>query len=206
MNRILCLIAAILTMAFSFLCAEAETVFLAQEEANVLMDAFESREFEAAWEWKEFQKENARHTREWEAQFGKTTLWQGDTTAAYVLEYGMMPTHDAPYANPLAVQPGPDTLSEAVARSLAMDAVAKVEKRLTRTELEAMEYTWEYCYSRDLDWFWEPSGNWVFRWFSPEGTLVCMAYVSDCQAKVTIVFDYLDRTPDDEGIHMYTDF
>ena len=33
-----------------------------------------------------------------------------------------------------------------------------------------------------------------------------MAYVSDTAARVTIVFDYLDRTPDDEGIHIYTDF
>ena len=205
MNRILCLIAAIFTMAFSFPCVQAETVPLSQDEAYILMDTFESREFEAAWEWKEFQKENARHTREWEAQFGKTTRWQGDTTAVYVLAYGMMPTHDAPYANPLAVLPGPDTLGEAVARSLAMDAVAKVEKRLPRTELEAMEYTWEYCYSRDLDWFWDPAGAWIFSWYQ-DGKQVCMVYVSDPQAKVTIVFDYLDRTQDDEGIHIYTEF
>ena len=33
-----------------------------------------------------------------------------------------------------------------------------------------------------------------------------MAYVSDISAKATIVFDYLDRTPDDEGIHIFTDF
>ena len=205
MNRILCLIAAIFTMAFSFPCVQAETVPLSQDEAYILMDTFESREFEAAWEWKEFQKENARHTREWEAQFGKTTRWQGDTTAAYVLEYGMMPTHDAPYVNPLAALPGPETLGEAVARSLAMDAVAKVEKRLPRTELEAMEYTWEFCYSRDLDWFWDPAGTWIFSWYQ-EGKQVCMVYVSDPQAKVTIVFDYLDRTQDDEGIHIYTEF
>ena len=32
-----------------------------------------------------------------------------------------------------------------------------------------------------------------------------MAYVSDCEAKATIVFDYLDRTSDDEGIHMFTE-
>ena len=80
-----------------------------------------------------------------------------------------------------------------------------VEKRLSRADLEAMEYTWEYCYSRDLDWFWDPDGTWVFSWYQ-EGKLVCMAYVSDTAARVTIVFDYLDRTPDDEGIHIYTEF
>ena len=205
MNRILCLIAAILTMAFSFPCSKAETVFLSQEEAYVLMDTFENLEFDEVWEWKEFQKENARRTKEWEKEYGKCTRWQGGVTATYVLEYSMMPTHDAPYVNPLAVLPGPDTLGEAVARSLAMDAVAKVEKRLPRTELEAMEYTWEFCYSRDLDWFWDPAGTWIFSWYQ-DGKQVCMVYVSDTQAKVTIAFDYLDRTPDDEGIHIYTEF
>ena len=205
MNRILCMIAAILTMAFSFPCVRAETIYLSQEEAIAMMDAFESRDFDTDWEWKEFAKEKARHTHEWETRLGKYTRWQGDTTAAYVLEYGMMPTHDAPYANPLAVLPGPDTLGEVVARSLAMDAVAKVEKRLSRADLEAMEYTWEYCYSRDLDWFWDPNGTWVFSWYQEEKQ-VCMVYISDTRAKVTIVFDYLDRTQDDEGIHIYTEF
>ena len=126
--------------------------------------------------------------------------------AAYVMAYGVMPTYDAATANPLAVLPGSDTLGEAAARAIAMDAVAKVENRLSKTALDAMESTWGFYYSHDLDWFWEPSGTWVFRWFSPEGALVCMAYVNDRQAKVTIVFDYLDRTPDEEGIHIYTEF
>ena len=117
-----------------------------------------------------------------------------------------MPTHGAPYADPLAALPGAGNLPEIVARTLAMDAVEKAEERLPRAALENMESTWGFYYSRDLDWFWEPSGTWVFCWYSDTGKTVCMAYVSDCQAKATIVFDYLDRTPDDEGIHIYTDF
>ena len=153
MNRIICLIAAILTMAFSLPFTQAETISLSREEAIAMMDAFESLNFDETWEWKEFQKENARRTKEWEKEYGGHTRWQGDVLATYVLAYGMMPTYDVPYADPLAVMPGPDTLGEAVARSLAMDAVTKTEKRLPRADLETMEYTWEYCYSRDLDWF-----------------------------------------------------
>ena len=206
MKRMFCWIAAVVTMAFSFTAAFADSIRLTQEEAYLLMDALEHKEFSADWQRKEFEKENALHTREWEKEFGKHTRWQGDVLAAYVMAYGVMPTYSAATANPLAVLPGPDTLSEAAARAIAMDAVAKVENRLSKTALDAMESTWGFYYSRDLDWFWEPSGTWVFRWFSPEGALVCMAYVSDRPAKVTIVFDYLDRTPDEEGIHIYTEF
>ncbi len=205
MKKTICLIAAILTMAFSLPFAQAEIISLSREEAIAMMDAFESLDFDEAWEWKEFQKENARHTNEWEEKYGRNNRWQGDVTAAYVLAYGVMPTCDAPYANPLAALPGSDTLGEAMARSLAMDAVAKVEKRLPREELETMEYTWEYCYSRDLDWFWDPAGTWIFAWYQ-EGKQVCIVYVSDKDARVTIAFDYLDRNPDDEGIHIYTEF
>ena len=205
MKKIICLIAATVMMAFSFTLAYAESEALTYEQAIALMDTLENREFDAAWERKEFQKENDRHTREWEAVHGPCSRWRGDVVAAYVLEYGLMPTHDAPYANPLAVLPGPDALSESAARSLAMDAVAKVEKRLPLPLLDAMEYTWGFYYSRDLDWFWEPAGTWIFSWYQ-EGKQVCMAYISDAHAKVTIIFDYLDRTPDDEGIHIFTDF
>lgn len=205
MNRIICLIAVILTMAFSLTFSPAETISHSREEAIAMMDAFESLDFDETWEWTEFQKENTRRTKEWEREYCKHTRWQGDVTAAYVLAYGVMPTYDVPYVDPLAALPGPDTLGEAVACSLAMDAVAKVERRLSRADLEVMEYTCGFYYSRDLDWFWEPSGTWVFSWYQEE-KLVCMAYVSDTAARVTIVFDYLDRTPDDEGIHIYTDF
>ena len=205
MNKIFCMIAAIVLMVFSLPCSHAELVSLSWEEANAMMDAFESQDFDEAWEWKEFQKENARCTKEWEEEYGKHTRWQGDVTAAYVLTYGVMPTYDAPYADPLAALPGTDNLPEIVARTLAMDAVAKVEKRLPRSVLENMESTWGFYYSRDLDWFWEPSGTWIFSWYQ-EGKQACMAYISDIATRATIVFDYLDRTPDDEGIHIYTEF
>ena len=205
MNKIFCMIAAIVLMVFSLSCSHAELVSISWEEANAMMDAFESLNFDEAWEWKEFQKENARRTKEWEKEYGKHTRWQGDVTAAYVLTYGVMPTYDAPYADPLAALPGTDNLPEIVARSLAMDAVAKVEKRLPRSVLENMESTWGFYYSRDLDWFWEPSGTWIFSWYQ-EGKQACMAYISDIATRATIVFDYLDRTPDDEGIHIYTEF
>ena len=205
MKKIICLIAAILTMAFSLSCSHAELVSISWEEANAMMDAFESLNFDEAWEWKEFQKENARRTREWETEYGPHGRWQGDVTAAYVLAYGVMPTYDAPYADPLAALPGSDNLLESVARTIAIDAVAKVEYRLHHSMLENLESTWTFYYSRDLDWFWDPAGTWVFSWYQ-EGKLVCMAYVSDTVARVTIVFDYLDRTPDEEGIHVYTDF
>lgn len=205
MNKVFCMIAAIVLMAFSLPFAQAETVSLSRKEAFATMDAFESLDFDEAWEWKEFQKENTRRTKEWEKEYGKHTRWQGDVLAAYVLAYGMMPTYDAPYADPLAALPGSDNLLESVARTIAIDAVAKVEYRLPHSMLENLESTWTFYYSRDLDWFWEPSGTWVFSWYQ-EGKLVCMAYVSDTTACVTIVFDYLDSTPDDEGIHVYTDF
>ena len=206
MKRILCVALTILAMVFSLCSAYAESASLSWEEANALMDAFETLEFDEAWERKEFQKENARRTREWEAEYGPHGRWQGDILAAYALAYGVMPTYDAPYADPLAALPGTDNLPEIVARTLAMDAVEKAEERMPRAVLENMESAWGFYYSRDLDWFWEPSGTWVFSWYSDTGKTVCMAYVSDCQAKATIVFDYLDRTPDDEGIHIYTDF
>ncbi len=207
MKKIVSLIMAIIMTASFFLSsAYAEDHALTRQEAEALMESFERLEFDEAWEWKEFQKENARRTREWEKEYGPHGRWQGDVIASYVLAYGMMPTYDAPYADPLAALPGLDNLPEIAARSLAMDAVENVEKRLPRSVLESMESVWGFYYSHDLDWFWEPSGTWIFCWYSNEGKLVCMAYVSDCEAKATIVFDYIDRTPDDEGIHIYTEF
>ena len=128
MKRIVCVALTILTMVFSLCSVCAESASLSLEEANALMDAFETLEFDEAWERKEFQKENARRTREWEAEYGPHGRWQGDVTAAYALAYGVMPTHDAPYADPLAALPGTDNLPEIVARILAIDAVEKAEK------------------------------------------------------------------------------
>ena len=66
MKRMFCLIAAVVMMAFSFSGAFADSVRLTQEEAYLLMDALENKAFSAAWQRKEFEKENALHTREWE--------------------------------------------------------------------------------------------------------------------------------------------
>ena len=119
MNKIFCMVAAILTMAFSLPFSQAETISLSREEAIAMMDAFENLDFDEVWEWKEFQKENARHTKEWEEKFGRNTRWQGDVTASYVLAYGMMPTYDAPYANPLAVYPDDARLTIPEAKRIA---------------------------------------------------------------------------------------
>ena len=144
MKNVICLISVIVMMAFSFPYACAESASLSWKEANALMDAFESLDFDEAWEWKEYQKENTCRTREWEAEYGPLGRWQGDTLAAYALAYGVMPTHDAPYAEPLAALPGTDNLPEIVARTIAMDAVEKVVDRLPRAVLENMESTWGF--------------------------------------------------------------
>ena len=179
---------------------------LSLQDAFTLMDAYESREFESVWEQRALEKENARHTGEWEKEYGRFTRWQGDVTAAYVRAYGFMPSHDTLSVNPLCILPGKDSLPVSVARNLASQAVAKVEKRLAREKLDSMFSTWEYCVSRELGWFWNPLGTWVFSWYDVADKLACRAYVDDCAAKVTIVFIYLDRTPDDEGIKIYTKF
>ena len=179
---------------------------LSLQDAFTLMDAYESREFESVWEQRALEKENARHTGEWEKEYGRFTRWQGDVTAAYVRAYGFMPSHDSLSVNPLCILPGKDSLPVSVARNLASQAVANVEKRLPREKLDSMFSTWEYCVSRELSWFWNPLGTWVFSWYDAADKLACRAYVDDCAAKVTIVFIYLDRTPDDEGIKIYTKF
>ena len=51
-----------------------------------------------------------------------------------------------------------------------------------------------------------PLGTWLISWYDTADCLVCRAYVDDCARKVTIVFDYLDRTPDDEGIKIFKNF
>lgn len=179
---------------------------LSLQDAFTLMDAYESREFESVWEQRALEKENARHTGEWEKEYSRFTRWQGDVTAAYVRAYGFMPSHDSLSVNPLCILPGKDSLPVSVARNLASQAVANVEKRLPREKLDSMFSTWEYCVSRELGWFWNPLGTWVFSWYDAADKLACRAYVDDCAAKVTIVFIYLDRTPDDEGIKIYTKF
>ena len=184
----------------------AESSPLSLHDAYHLMDAFESREYESVWEKKALEKENDQHTREWQKEYGPYTRWQGDVTAAYVQAYGFMPSHDALSVNPLSVLPHRESLSLPEAYELAAKAVARKEKRLPREKLDKYFYTWEYCVSRELDWFWAPLGTWIISWYDTADCLICRAYVDDCARKVTIVFDYLDRTPDDEGIKIFKNF
>lgn len=206
------LLAALLFVTSIIPVSQAESNTFSKEnplslhDAFDLMDAFENREFESVWEQKALEKENAQHTKEWEKEYGKYTRWQGNVTAAYAQAYGFMPSHDTLSVNPLCVPPHRDSLSIYEAYDMAAKAVARKEKRLPREKLDKYFYTWEYCVSRELDWFWNPLGTWVFSWYNASDKLVCCAYVDDCARKVTIVFDCLDRTPDDEGIKIYKNF
>ena len=206
MKRIICFLSIILLLCSSSVDSLAENVPLSLRDANHLMDAFESREYESVWEKKALEQENAQHTREWEKEYGPYTRWQGDVTAAYVQAYGFMPSHDALSVNPLSMLPHQESLSLPEAYELATKAVAGKEKRLPREKLGKYFYTWDYCVSRELDWFWAPLGTWIISWYDTADRLICRAYVDDCARKVTIVFDYLDRTPDDEGIKIFKNF
>ena len=206
MKRIIFLFSIILLLCFASAASLTESAPLSLSDAYSIMDVFEDGEYESIWEKKALEKVNAQHTRDWEKEYGSYNRWQGNVTAAYVREYGFMPSHDTLSVNPLCILPGKDSLPVSVARNLASQAVAKVEKRLAREKLDSMFSTWEYCVSRELGWFWNPLGTWVFSWYDVADKLACRAYVDDCAAKVTIVFIYLDRTPDDEGIKIYTKF
>ena len=180
----------------------ADTLPLSWQEACLLMDQMQQAD-EA-----QIQQENFRYTLEWEIQYGDHTLWQGDLTAAYVQRYGMMPTFYMPYANPLAVFPGEETMGEEAARKLAAEAILSVEPRFTAHDLETMLSSWTFYYSRDLAWFWDDQGTWVFTWYDDAANLICSAYISDPQKKVTIVFDRLDCNDpySDAGMKVFTEF
>lgn len=180
----------------------ADTLPLSWKEACILMDRIQQADET------QIQQQNFRHTMEWEMQYGDHTLWQGDLTAAYVQRYGMMPTLYMPYANPLAAFPGSDSLGEETARKLAMEAVLSVEPRFTARDLETMLSSWTFYYSRDLDWFWDDRGTWIFTWYDEAADPVCSAYISDPQEKATIVFDRLDCIDpySDAGMQVFTDF
>ena len=206
MKRFCCFVSVILLLWSMNTVSFAEANPLSLHDAFSLMDAFESREYESIWDKKALEKENVQHTKEWEKEYGQFTRWQGDVTAAYVQAYGFMPSHDTLSVNPLSVLPHEDSLSLPEAYELAAKAVARKEKRLPREKLDKYFYTWEYCVSRELDWFWAPLGTWIISWYNTRDRLVCQVYVDDCARKVTTVFDYLDRTPDDEGIKIFKNF
>ena len=180
----------------------ADVIPLSWQEASLLMDHMDQLDEG------ETQQDNFRNTMDWEQKYGDHTLWQGDLTAAYVQRYGMMPTLYLPYANPLAVFPGEDTLGVDAARKLAKEAVLQSDTRYSAKELESMFSSWTFYYSRDLAWFWDDQGTWLFTWYNDDAEPVCSAYVSDTQKKVTIIFDRLDcHDPySDAGLKVFTDF
>ena len=199
MKKILILLIALCLLPVQCL---ADSLPLTWKDACVLMDRMKQADEAQA------QQENTRHTLDWELQYGDHTLWQGDLTAAYVQRYGMMPTLYLPYANPLAVFPGSETIGEEAARKLAVEAILSVEPRFTAHDLETMFSSWTFYFSRDLAWFWDDHGTWIFTWYDEAINPVCSAYVSDSQGKVTIVFDRLDCGDpySDAGMQVFTDF
>ena len=184
----------------------AERCALTKEGAYDLMDRMEEIRADAAL-CKIVENENARHTREWEKEYGRNTRWDGDVMAEYVLAYGMMPTHNAPYANPLAVYPDHARLSIDAVKQIAKEAVMSVDSRLTEARLERMRCIWEFDYCRNLDWFWTEDGPWIITWYDRE-EIVCRAYLRDTNGEPTAVFVYLDcHDPyTDDGLAIYTVF
>lgn len=127
--------------------------------------------------------------------------------ADYVLAYGMMPTYDAPYANPLAVYPDDAKLTIPEAKRISAEAVSSVEVRLPAEKLDGLTCLWEFDFCRDLGWWWTYDGTWIITWFDGN-TIVSRAFLRDADGKPTIVFIYLDdHDPySDDGVTVYADF
>ena len=185
----------------------AEKHALTHQEAIALMDAMENIYCSEDADIRSIQHENEAHTREWEKKYGNHVRWNGDITADYVLEYGMMPTHDTPYANPLAVYPDHAVLAIDEAKAIGKKAVSSVETRLTAEKLDQLTCLWEFCYSRDLGWWWTYDGTWAISWFDGN-TLICRAYLRDADGKPAIVFVHLDNDDpySDDGVITYSGF
>ena len=184
----------------------AEPRAINKEEAQALMDRMKEMYTDGSL-YRTVENENAQHTREWERDYGRSTRWDGDVMAEYVLTYGMMPTHNAPYANPLAVYPVHARLSIEEAKQIAKEAAMSVDSRLTESRLENMRCIWEFDYCRDLDWFWTEDGTWIITWYNGD-EIVCRTYLRDTNGTPTVVFIYLDcHDPyTDDGLAVYTDF
>ena len=206
MKKALSLLTALILCAAP-LFSLAERRALSRQEAVFLMDAMEKIYCAVDVDIRSVQRENEQHTREWEKKYGYHIRWDGDLMADYVLEYGMMPTHDAPYANPLAVYPDDARLTIPEAKRIAAQAVSFVEDRLPVEKLTSLSCLWEYDYSRDLGWWWTYDGTWIITWFDGN-TIVSRAFLRDADGKPTIVFIYLDdHDPySDDGVTIYTDF
>ena len=185
----------------------AERRALSRQEAVALMDAMSETYCLDDADFRAVQRENEQHTREWEKKYGYHIRWDGDLMADYVLAYGMMPTFDAPYANPLAVYPDDAKLTIPEAKRIAAQAVSSVEDRLPAEKLDGLTCLWEFDYCRDLGWWWTYDGTWIITWFDGNA-IVSRAFLRDADGKPTIVFIYLDdHDPySDDGVTVYTDF
>ena len=199
------LIALMLCAAPSLSLAERRA--LSRQEAFELMNRMEEIFCGDDVEYRLIKYQNEKNTREWEKQYGPAVRWNGDLTADYVLEYGMMPTHDSPFANPLAVYPDDARLSIDEAKAIGWEAVSSVESRLPPDKLNGLTCLWEFDYCHDLGWFWTYDGTWIITWYE-ENKIVGRAYIRDADGKPTIVFIYLDdHDPySDDGVAAYTDF
>lgn len=203
---------ALLLLIVLLLCAAplhslAERRALSRQEAVSLMDAMEKTYCAEDANIRSIQRDNEQHTREWEQKYGHHNRWDGDVMADYVLAYGMMPTYDIPYANPLAVYPHDAKLTVQEAKRIASHAVSSVEDRLPADQLDSLTCLWEFDYCRDLGWWWTYDGTWIISWFDRE-EIICRAFLRDADGKPTIVFIYLDvHDPySDDGVAVYTDF
>lgn len=186
--------------------AEAECIWADREEAYAYMDSVLA-EYQDAAVLKMTQRENEHHTREWEEIYGYHVRWNGDLVLRYVQTFGRMPTYDYPYADPLEIPVEWANMSIAEATKLAKNAIMSVESRLSDELLDQMNCLWSFELSRDLGWFWTPSGTWIINWWDDE-TIIASAYINDEKATVKIVFIYLDCHTDDpdDGMAVYTDF
>ena len=185
----------------------AERRALSHQEAIELMNKMDERYFAEDADMRSLQKENTKHTREWEKIYGRHVRWNGDRIADYVLQYGMMPTYDIPYANPIAVYPDNARITIEEAKQIAKTAVASVDERLPEKRLDELNRLWEFDYCRDLGWWWTYDGTWIITWYDGN-TIVSRAFLRDADGKPTIVFTYLDNNDpySDDGVVAYTSF
>ena len=197
----------VLILCVAPLVSLAERRALSHQEAIELMNKMDELYYAEDADMRSLQNENAKHTREWEKTYGRHGRWNGDRIADYVLQYGMMPTYDIPYANPIAVYPDNANITIKEAKQVAKTAVASVEGRLPEKKLDELTCLWEFDYCRDLGWWWTYDGTWIITWYDGD-TIVSRAFLRDADGKPTIVFIYLDNNDpySDDGVMTYTNF
>ena len=206
MKKAVSLLIAVILCAAPLLSRAEPRALTRQEAVSLMVAMFDLFCLDDA-DFRVIQHENEQHTRDWEKKYGRHVLWNGDVTADYVLAYGMMPTYDTPYANPLAVYPDNAKLTIEDAKYIAAKAISSVDDRLSMDTLDRLTCLWEFDYCRDLGWFWTYDGTWVISWCE-DNTLAGRVYIRDADGKPTIAFVYLDgHDPySDDGVVAYTDF